>query len=57
MLVINVYVIRAGANRQRLLLQVLAVLDRQLGLQLHVLGQAARTDIAHLAQFNDIAFL
>lgn len=57
MLVVDVDVVGSGADRQRLLLQLLAVPADQLIAQLHVFGQAAGSNVAHLAQLDDIAFL
>lgn len=57
MLVVDVDVVGSGADRQRLLLQLLAVPADQLIAQLHVFRQSARSNVAHLAQLDDVAFL
>lgn len=57
MLIVNVYVIGARADCQRLVLELFAVLIHQLIAQFHVFRQTARSDVAHLTQLDDVAFL
>lgn len=57
MLIGDVDVIRAWADREWFLLQLLAVPSDQLISKLHVFRQASGTYITHLTQFNNVAFL
>lgn len=57
MLIVDVDVISSRADRERFLLELIAVPIYQLISQLHVLRQSASTDVANLTKLNNVAFL